>query len=114
MEEITTDINTEKIYLNRYSDRIIFKRLEPLKFRMSGFMSGYNRRIIDLNGKTITFDPPGGPTISTGIDMGEFDKKWSNLKIETIESEKSEIESIIITCFYDISNMKWETIKNPA
>ncbi len=104
----------KKIYLNRYSDKIIFERLEPLKFRMTGFISGYSRRIIDLDGKTITFDPPGGPTISRGIDMGEFDKKWSDLKIEDIESEKSEIQSIIITCFYDISKMKWKTIKNPA
>jgi hypothetical protein len=49
-------------------------------------------------------------------DMGGFNKKWTDLKIESIEFETPDYQSVIITCRYDldISNMKWKTIKNPA
>ena len=112
----------KKIYLNRYSDKIKFERLDLLKFRMSGFMSGYIKRMVDLDGKTTSFDPPGGPMISIEeSDMGEFNKKWKDLKVESLELEYVEdplrildYTSVIITCKYDLSNIKWKTIKNPA
>jgi hypothetical protein len=107
----------KKIYINRHADKIKFERLGLLDFRMSGFIPGYRRKSIGLDGKTISFDPPGGPMISTeGSDMGEFNKKWRDLKVESIELDDIKLgcSSVIIICRYDLSNLKWKTIKNPA
>lgn len=107
-----------KIFLNRYSDRILFERIDLLEFKMSGFMDRC-KRITDIDGKILAFDPPGGPYIENkihglGTNMGQFNSKWKYFNVNVIKSgEDPDSHSIIMECTYD-PVIKWKTIKNPA
>ncbi len=111
----------KKIFINRYSDNILFERIDPLKFRMSGFHS-YGIRYIknDRDSCISAVDPSGGPVIASksyvpynqATNMGEFNIKWKYLDVETIEPE-GDTGNIILTCTYS-KEIEWKTIKNPA
>lgn len=108
----------KRTYVNRYSDDILFERIDPLKFRMSGFVS-YGIRYIknDSDSSISAVDPSGGPCISNKsygevTNMGEFNIKWKYLDVETIEPE-GDTGNIILTCKYS-KEIEWKTIKNPA
>jgi hypothetical protein len=105
------------IFLNRYGDNILFERIDLLKFRISGFHSYGIRRMTDSNDLLCGIDPSGGPYIENNIhgmstNMGQFNKKWKYLNVETIQSDGDTI-NIILTCTYS-KEIKWKTIKNPA
>lgn len=107
----------KKIYLNRYGDRILFERIDLLKFRMSGFNAYGTRRISDLDDRLCAIDPSGGPLIQKNIltkatNMGEFNAKWKYFDVESIDPDVNTI-NIILTCTYN-QKIKWKSIKNPA
>lgn len=117
------DIIKEKAtYLNRHLDKIVFERVDLLKFKMTGFMPGGLRTIRGESGTNIiAIDPPGGPLISAyqerswpSTDLGEFNKKWKGIKVIAINFSMTEFSSIIIECEYLLEKIKWKTIKNPA
>jgi hypothetical protein len=109
-----------KIFFNRHSDKILFERIDLLEFKMSGFMDRC-KRITDIDGKILAFDPPGGPHIIendiqglVGTNMGQFNSKWKYFNVADIKSgEDPDSPSIIIECTYN-PVIKWKKIKNPA
>ena len=115
-------IKEKATYLNRHSDKIIFKRIDLLKFQMTGFMPGGTRTIRgELGTNIIAIDPPGGPLISAyqerswpSTDLGEFNKKWKGMKVIAINFDMTEFHRIIIECEYILEKIKWKVIKNPA
>ena len=107
----------KKIYLNRYGDKILFERIDLLKFRMSGFNSYGIKRISDLDDRLCAIDPSGGPFIQNNIheratNMSEFNSKWKYFDVESIDPDGDTI-NIILTCIYN-QEIKWKSIKNPA
>jgi hypothetical protein len=108
----------KKIFVNRYSDNILFERIDPLKFRMSGFNSYGTRYIGNSHDSGISaVDPSGGPLISNksygvATNMGEFNTKWKYLDVESIDPDGDSI-NVILTCIYN-KEIEWKTIKNPA
>lgn len=120
--EITIINPPEKsTYLNRYSDKVTFKRIGLLKFEVTGFISSGLRQLRDTTAENlVSIDPSGGPRITAkweGVDptdMGEFNKKWKGMKVVSIGFDINEFTKIIIECEYILDKVKWKMIKNPA
>lgn len=121
------DIIKEKgTHINRHSDKILFERIGLLKFRMTGFMIGGLRRMMDDNEKILLLDPSGGPRLTSisdyhgwgATDMGEFNKKWKGMKIISFEfalkNDGILDGAILIECEYILDKVRWKKIKNPA
>jgi hypothetical protein len=115
-------IREKATYLNRHSDKILFKRIGLLEFEITGFMPGGLRTIRgELGTNIIAIDPPGGPLISAhqentwpSTDLGEFNKKWKGMKVVSINFDMTEFHKIIMECEYILEKIKWKVIKNPA
>lgn len=115
-------IKERATYLNRYQDKIKFRRIGLLKFEMSGFLAGGVRQLQELDGRIISIDPSGGPSITAKYegmdyptDMGQFNKKWEGIKVISVDLNTTFMPSkIIIECEYILENIEWKKIKNPA
>jgi hypothetical protein len=106
-------------YTNRDGEEIIFERISPLEFKMSGFDHMYMR--IGRSGERITMiDPPGGPMVMATPDMvwggdgdihtwginnmmHKFCKEWNNLVIVEIELRE---DFAILSCLYS-KELEW-------
>lgn len=78
-------------YTNRYKEVIYFVQVSPNKIQMT-FESEHYRIGYENNGDgTITIDmvdPPGGPMVMVGMDMGRFYEVWKDCIVSEIEQEQ--------------------------
>lgn len=76
---------------NRYKEVIYFVQVGPNKIQMT-FESEHYRIAYENNGDdTITInmvDPPGGPMVMVGMDMGLLDEVWKDCIVSEIEREQ--------------------------
>jgi len=74
-------------FINRYGDKILFMKDRDWEMKMIGgeyFRYGWvTDEQRDQQNYTMV-DPSGGPYISSGSDMGRFDKAWKGLIISHI------------------------------
>ncbi len=78
-------------YTNRYKELVYFVQVGPNKIQMT-FESEHYRIGYENNGDgTITIDmvdPPGGPMVMVGMDMGRFYEVWKDCIVSEIEQEQ--------------------------
>lgn len=96
------------IYKNRYGDEIEFKRESDFLFSMNGgqyyrfalFGGENNQNIYSMA------DPSGGPYVSSGLDMGRFDREWDGLIVDyiTIENDSVLLHMIKGRAFKGVTN----------
>jgi hypothetical protein len=90
-------------------------RISETEFTMSGIDMSFMRTSTDSEGKTIMFDPPGGPytTAQTGsqpgTDLGYYDEEWKYFIVEKIEFQQMKPEALL-TCIYT-KPIEWEQVK---
>lgn len=78
-------------YTNRYKELVYFVQVDIDKIQMT-FESEHYRIGYENNGDgTITIDmvdPPGGPMVMVGMDMGRFYEVWKDCIVSEIEQEQ--------------------------
>ena len=78
-------------YTNRYGDKYWWEKLEDTMYQFHMPDMKWSRGGYDDKGKTVWFDPSGGPFISVGdkVDGKEIVSIGPNMIVEVMQNESS-------------------------
>jgi len=90
-------------------------RISELQFMMEGIDMSYMRTSTTDDGRTVMFDPPGGPYTTAesgdqpGTDLVYYDPSWKHFVVERIEFQEDK-PNALLTCKYT-KPIVWEKVK---